>query len=218
MELSYLTIEAYKDSKFNNKIDSYKVMINPETYTQNYAVEYSKRQASGRSDTSIKYDKSLPQDLSFDLIFDGTGVVDPKRTGLASEIKKFKDIVYTYNGSIHKPNYLKLIWGNNTIFRCHLTSMSINYKLFRPNGSPLRAEVKVSFKNYEDPDAIASQEKKQSPDMTHVVTIVAGDTLPALTYKVYGDSSSYLKVARFNELENFRNLKPGTQLTFPPLI
>lgn len=218
MELSKLNIESYKDKGFNSKIGSYEVMLNPESYTHNYSIEYSKKQAPGRSDTSIKFHKATPQTLSFDLVFDGTGVVDPKRTGLISEIEKFRNVVYKYNGNIHKPNYLKLIWGKYTVFRCMLSSMSVNYKLFRPNGTPLRAIVKVTFTGYEDPTAIAKQEGRNSPDMSHVVTVVAGDTLPALTYEVYGEKQHYLKVARYNGLDNFRDLKPGMKLTFPPLV
>lgn len=218
MELTYLTIEAYKDAAFNTKIGSYKVMLNPETYTHNFTVDYSNKQSPGSPNTSSKYEKSPPSEVSFDLIFDGTGVVDKDKTDLNKELKNFRTLVYKYNGDIHKSNYLKLIWGTNSGFQCHLTSMSITYKLFRPDGTPLRAEVKVSFKNFEDPEVVAKEAEQKSPDMSHLVTVVAGDTLPALTYRVYGEKEHYLKVAQFNQLTNFRNLKPGTQITFPPLI
>lgn len=56
-----------------------------------------------------------------------------------------------------------------------------------------------------------------SPPMTHIVTVRAGDTLPALCHRIYGDSGYYVKVAAFNNLNPLRKLKPGTQLLFPPL-
>jgi nucleoid-associated protein YgaU len=54
--------------------------------------------------------------------------------------------------------------------------------------------------------------------MTHEYIVIAGDTLPALTNNIYGDSKYYLKVATYNKLDNFRQLVPGTKLLFPPLI
>ena len=45
----------------------------------------------------------------------------------------------------------------------------------------------------------------------------AGDTLPLLTRKVYGDARIFLRVAAYNQLDHFRELTPGTDLEFPPL-
>lgn len=218
MSLSYLTITAYKDKSFSDKIGSYTVMINPEKYTQNSTVEYSFEQGQGAPGTTIKYKMTTPQTISFDLIFDATGVVSQKRTDLAKEIDTFKKLVYDFNGQIHSPNYLELKWGAGLSFECRLTSMSTDYTMFRPDGNPLRAKVKVSFKGYKDPQMIEAEADKNSPDLTHMITVIAGDTLPALSYKVYGASNYYLKVARFNKIDNFRNLKPGTVLQFPPLV
>ncbi|MEO1261782.1 MAG: hypothetical protein AAFZ15_23460 [Bacteroidota bacterium] len=217
MSLSYLTITAYKDKSFSSKIGTYTVMINPEKYTQNSSVEYSTEQGQGAPGTTIKYKKTTPQTISFVLVFDGTGVVSSKRTDLVEEIDQFKKLVYDYNGEIHSPNYLELKWGAGLSFECKLTSMSTDYTLFRPDGKPLRAKVTVNFKGYKDPQMIEAEADKSSPDLTHLVTVVAGDTLPGLSYKIYGDTGYYLQVARFNNINNFRNIKPGTVIQFPPL-
>ena len=57
----------------------------------------------------------------------------------------------------------------------------------------------------------------QSPNRTHVVRVRAGDTLPLLCQRIYGNPGYYLQVARFNHLVDFPQLKPGQILTFPPL-
>jgi hypothetical protein len=41
--------------------------------------------------------------------------------------------------------------------------------------------------------------------------------LPLMCYRIYGDSKYYIEVARFNNLNDFRNLNEGMQLKFPPL-
>ena len=58
---------------------------------------------------------------------------------------------------------------------------------------------------------------KQSPDMSRLVTVKEGETLPYLCHRLYGDSLLVREVARFNELDSFRNIPAGTQLLFPPL-
>ena len=57
----------------------------------------------------------------------------------------------------------------------------------------------------------------KSPDLTHIRTVQSGDTLPLLAKAMYGSSRYYLVVAEANGLDDFRNLKPGTKLFFPPL-
>lgn len=58
---------------------------------------------------------------------------------------------------------------------------------------------------------------KQSPDMSRLVTVKEGETLPYLCHKIYGDSRLVLQVARFNNLGGFRNIPAGAELLFPPL-
>jgi hypothetical protein len=51
---------------------------------------------------------------------------------------------------------------------------------------------------------------------THIVQI--GDTLPELCKQIYDESSYYVQVAKYNGLNKFRNLRPGSQLIFPPVV
>ena len=121
-----------------------------------------------------------------------------------------------HDGEIHRPRYLKLSWGS-LISKCVLKSAEITYNLFKPDGTPLRAKIACNFsENIEDKKRTA-QEGKNSPDLTHQRQVQEGDTLPLMTYRIYGDPSYYLKVARFNNLTNFRQLEVGRTLYFPPL-
>ena len=57
----------------------------------------------------------------------------------------------------------------------------------------------------------------QSADLTHVRLVKQGDSLPALCEQVYGNPRLVAEVARANGLDNFRALRAGMQLRFPPL-
>lgn len=53
--------------------------------------------------------------------------------------------------------------------------------------------------------------------MSRLITVKEGETLPYLCHKIYGDSLLVRQVARFNNLNSFRNIPAGTELLFPPL-
>jgi hypothetical protein len=220
-----LSITAYSDPGFTQKVPAasnpFSVWINPASYSHSRQILYNDRQAQGSPGPSPEFNRIGDEDVSFDLVFDATGVIPPPPgqtydKGVADVLSQFTNLVATVNGTIHSPNYLILGWAQLQ-FQCVLTSLKIDYTLFRPDGTPLRAKVSVTFKSFKSEIALAKTVAKTSPDLTHLVTVIAGDTLPNLCYRIYGDSRFYMKVAKHNRLLSFRSLAPGTQLHFPPL-
>ena len=96
--------------------------------------------------------------------------------------------------------------------------MSVTYKLFRPDGTPVRAVAKATFVEVVSDELAKLKADKRSADLTHVRTVVAGDNLPLLCHQIYGDATRYQAVAEANKLVNFRTLRVGQQLFFPPLV
>ena len=96
-------------------------------------------------------------------------------------------------------------------------ALNIAYKLFNADGTPIRAICKASFKGSIEEGLRIAKDNLKSPDLTHHRKLVKGDTLPLLCYKIYGDSKYYIQVAAVNKLSNFRNLKPGDEIFFPPV-
>jgi hypothetical protein len=216
MTLKKLSINAYSDPGFSQACGAFSVQINPESYRHSHSTQYTKNDSTDTAGVTTKFYVQDPQTITFDFTLDGTGVV-PGVTSVADAIASFKTVAYSYNGAIHSPNYLKLIWGNGMQFQCRLTSLEIDYTLFQPDGTPLRAKLTVGFEEYLSPQEIVQRANKNSPDMTHARQVVAGDTLPMMCYRIYGDSKYYVQVAQYNQLSNFRQLTPGTTLFFPPL-
>ncbi len=222
--LKKLEIIAYRDNEFKNEAGTFSVYINPEQYQQTYSLCYNAAQAQGESSASPVYNKTKPDVVSFKLVFDGTGVVPTPLPGvipftddgIAQQIEEFLDLTVRYHGDIHRPYYLKLSWGT-LLFKCQLRKVDVTYTLFKPDGTPLRAVADVSFEEYLSPKKRAEEEKKSSPDLSHVLTVKAGDSLPLMCYRIYGSSLFYPQVARVNGLTDFRELTVGRQLLFPPL-
>lgn len=224
-KLEKMLILAFADSKKaesggKKEADDYvEALINPESYTQSYKLKFSKSgQGQGTSGQQLKYEYSEPGEMSFEFLFDNTGIIDGiPRDSITDDIEKFRKVLIDYKGDAHEPRHFKLVWGENSIFKGRVTSLEITYKLFRPDGTPLRATAKVTFKSSIEEEKRAAKEDKQSADLTHIRKVKAGDTLPLMCFRIYGDSKYYLDVAEANGLDNFRSLVPGAEIRFPPI-
>jgi phage tail protein X len=222
--LEKMLVKAYADSGFHREVGSFQVWINPAEYSHVYRVCYNDRQAQGSAGASPDFDKVASDEVTLQLVFDGTGVVPGPVPGLpflapdgvAGQVEAFRKLVFSYDGNIHSPRFLRLIWGT-MLFSCRLADLSLSYTLFKPDGTPLRARAEARFLGYTDPVELARMSRKSSPDLTHVRTVREGDTLPLLCWEVYGSSAWYPRVARANGLAGFRDLPAGLRLVFPPL-
>lgn len=220
-ELKKLKVVAYSDPEFNDKVadGEFGTLLNPEKYVYKYKIEQNEDQAAGTSAVAPKFNKQLPENLELDFVFDRTGIIagyESTDDGIIDDLEKFKNVILNYNGDEHKPNYLIISWGS-LLFKGALTEMDIEFKLFKPDGTPIRAIAKVKFQGFVEDNLRAAKENNQSPDLTHYRIVHEGETLPYLSYKIYGDSKYYLQVAKVNNIRNFRKLIPGQELFFPPI-
>jgi nucleoid-associated protein YgaU len=214
--LERLVIKAHKKADYSDhSFDEFEAYVNPSEITLGYEIEYDAAQGSGTTNSRMSFKKVKPGDLSLTLLLDGTGA-NGRPCDVQDKVQQFQTVT-GYNGDIHRPNYLKIGWGTLTIKRCVIKSVSIAYKLFRPDGVPLRAVITASFNDNSDDQTRVAMAQDHSPDLTHVRIVRAGDNLPSLCNEIYDDPGMYLRVARANGLDDFRDLIPGTRLRFPPL-
>ncbi len=224
-KLEKMLILAFSDSEkaenggVNDADDMFEALINPESYTLQYKLKFSEgTQGQGTSGAQLKYEYTEPEEITFEFLFDNTGIIDGQpRASIAADLKKFKEVLIAYKGDSHEPRHFKLVWGENSIFKGRVTEVSINHKMFKPDGTPIRATATVKFRSSIEEQKRAAQENRSSPDLTHIRKVKYGDTLPLMCYRIYGDPKYYLQVAEANGLDNFRRLKPGTDIFFPPL-
>lgn len=224
MSLERLTIRAYKDQGFKLQDgDDYVVWMNPQSYKRSLTIKTKELQEINATGSSPTYMKVGEETLEFKLIFDTTGLVlSPLGSavmppeGVVAVIEPLITMIAKVPPERLRPNFVQLSWAQLQA-RCVLTSMSVDYKLFRPDGTPIRAEATLSFTSFTSAITLSQSAEVESQVIPKIVTVVAGDTLPDLCVRIYGDGKYYLDVARFNGLFQFRNLKSGTQLNFPPL-
>ena len=216
-----LAFDSAKDAETGSRTEAaeqFEALINPETYTLEYKVKTAEGQGQGTSGAQAKFQYTLPDQLSFEFLFDSTGLVDgkPQPDGVFDEVTRFRKLLTGYQGKSHEPYHLKLVWGA-LVFKGRALEVGITYKLFNPDGKPIRAVVKVKFGGSIEESMRAAREARSSPDMTHRRVVKTGDTLPYLCFQVYGDPRHYALVAQRNGLTDFRRLVTGRELYFPPL-
>jgi hypothetical protein len=221
-KLEKLKISAFEDvERGGSAAHEFEAMFNPASYSQTYAISWAQRPAINATGSELGYVRSLPGEISLDLVLDGTGASEmgalaPKRKSVSERVQELVDVTFHYNGSIHQANYLLVTWGKLS-FSCRLASLTVNYTRFDRDGTPLRAELKVALISDESARKRAKEKQATSPDLTHARIVKSGDTLPLLTKSIYGSSARYLDVARYNDLDNLRTLSPGVEIVFPPL-
>jgi LysM repeat protein len=218
-KLEKMKILAFKDNAYQKPASpaSWPVLVNPESYAMEYRIEYNTDTAQGNDGTAARYTRHNPEEFSCDLWFDNTGILDGNpRSDIYTEMDKFRSFLLDIESETHEPRHFMIVWGK-MLFKGRITGLQIQYKLFKPDGTPIRAMATVSFKGSFDDVLRLAKANLLSPDLTHKKVVKAGDTLPNLCEEIYGSVDYTTQVARINGLAGFRRLEAGTVLFFPPL-
>ncbi len=232
-----MRIEIHKKSDCtDDAINTIFVQFNPEKYNSKQTVTFCEGQAMGSTGADLKFNRIDGEEVNFEFLFDGSGIVPPaqfidgSKRDLASEladmlaipdavgieVELFRSYLMGYQSDTHQTAYLKLIWGGYNL-NCRLKSMDIEYLNFRRDGRPLRARVKCTFKGTVDYLFMVSLQKKESPDVTHERMIKQSDKITLLAEEIYKKNHYYIDVAKANQLLSFRKIDTGQKLFFPPL-
>ncbi|NLE61584.1 MAG: LysM peptidoglycan-binding domain-containing protein [Planctomycetes bacterium] len=189
--------------------------FNPESFTVNNEIDYG-TDASGQGDDGgpAKFKGVKPRSFTFDFLLDGTGAAGDTNDVLAMLVL-FKATV-GFSGDVHRPRFLLLQWGA-FLATCVLQSYSITYKLFRPDGTPLRAVLSTSFREHKSKAFEELTKNLSSPDRMHAHLVKEGEHLSLVTYRIYKDPRYYFHVGEKNGLDNLREIAPGSMLYLPPL-
>lgn len=214
-----MKITAYGDEKFSSKIGEITVQIAPKDYEGKKSVKYDPGKQQGQNKQSPVFIGYNSEEFTVDVMIDCTGAIEgtKEKDTVKGKIAELENLVYKYNGDAHQANFVELAWGT-LLFKGRLKEMKSTYGLFSPDGQPLRAKVTLAFIEFVNRAEADKLGNRQSPDMSHVVTLRDGDTIAALCARIYGDSCLADEVAGVNGLGGFRNVKPGTVLLFPHLL
>lgn len=170
---------------------------------------------AGDVDLSYLGDESVSRDLISNNRESAIDIINEDKH-VDRAIKVYLEMTQSIQSSTHTPNYVQINWGAYQ-FRGVVEDTTVNYKLFNSAGLPIRATVTSKFVQSLSRREQAALAGRESADLTHKRTVKAGDTLPLMAKRIYGDPSLYIEIARVNNLNNFRDLEVGQELILPPI-
>jgi nucleoid-associated protein YgaU len=192
-------------------------MFNPETIAISETIVWEELAAAGSEGANQTFVRTPGRTFTIEITLDGTGVnTNGVKIPVTAQVLLFRLATTKVDGREHKPNSLLLQYGL-LILNCKMQSSTVTYTMFDMFGLPIRAKISATFKEYVASGFMAALAMLSSPDLTHSVTVNEWDLLPLLTHKIYKKQDYYLQVAKVNRLKNFRKLKAGSTLVFPPI-
>ncbi len=200
--------------------------FNPSEYSISKSNEWSYDKVTGTSFPPAKFGGGAPRELSLSLLLDVSLLKEGTVRDTTDKLFKMMEVPggAGAGGSKSVPPFVTFHWGKETTFKSVCTQLTVAYKLFRPNGDPIRADVKMTLKQAEPASTASSNGANRGTNPTtranagHGVHVVKdGDTLPSISYKAYGDATRWRLIAEANGVDNPLHLRRGSSLSLPAL-
>jgi len=215
-----LQIYSYKDSSRKEKLGSFECLMSPTAFKMEHRNIYGTLYPINGSIPLSPFSSGGKNTTEVTIILDGTAANASKNgepVKVVDQLLNLMENTIDYNGSIHQPPFVKLVWGSLPVILCRAEKLDVEYKTFNDAGLPVRADVNVRFVEDVDWELSKQQANKQSPDLYHQHLITDNETLPSISYKYY-DSTSYSSlIAETNHLKNLYDCIPGKTILIPPL-
>jgi len=136
-----------------------------------------------------------------------------------SQISSLMDV----DPTLHCPPIVQFIWGppigspENLQFTGTIEKVSQKFTYFLDDGTPVRATLNITMKEYKTVKDQLAEIGRQSPDRTKMRVFKEGESLWIYAAREYADAGEWRRIADNNDLDNPRLIDPGTELRIPPL-
>ncbi len=192
--------------------------FNPNRLSLTKSVAWQRTPARTAAESALpEFLGSGPRSLSVDVFLDATGTHD---NSVEQGVQKLMVACVPTPSSLaaHKPAspWVRFEWGTarTTAFNAVLTNLTVDYALFDVDGKPLRATCTLSLEEAATGPA-GQNPTSGSRETRRTHRVVAGDSLPQLAWREYGDATAWRVIAAANDIDDPMELPPGTDLLVP---
>lgn len=197
-------------------------LFNPNQLTVSRSNDWVGDAVAGRGVPRLRYGGARPGWMSLELFFDTThdGTSVTRYTG---KLMALMDVDPSLPGADEttnnaRPPYLTFHWGDLHSFRAVIADLELTFTYFASTGTPLRATVRLSLRQYEPSHAFGPQNPTSGTPQPHRVhRVQAGETLDRVAARYYGDGTRWRTIASANAVTDPLSLQPGALLTIPRL-
>lgn len=189
--------------------EAIEVLFNPTEYRLEQSNQFAEVAIPGLAAPLLQYGRGNARTLSMQLFFD----TYEQGKDVREHTKKVIDLL-EINRELHAPPVLQFVWGGLTFIGV-LERANQRFTLFLSDGTPVRATVDVTFKEFWDQKNQGG--RLQSAEFAKHHIVQRGDTLSGIAGERYQDPAMWRVIAKENGIDDPLNLAPGTVLIIPPV-
>jgi nucleoid-associated protein YgaU len=186
--------------------------FNPTEYKLSKGNTFAEISIPGLESPPLQYVRGTPESLSLEALVDTSDSLKDVR---ATYVDKLRDLMRP-DGRLHAPPIVRFVWGR-PVFTAVLEKLDVTYQLFLPGGTPLRAKLDLTLKEYRRAAVQSLERPGSSPTVEKSYVVRRGDTLASIAAGLYQRPDAWRELARANGITNPRDLRPGQVLTAPRL-
>ncbi len=191
--------------------------FNPQDFSITWNVKWTSETKKGKDAASITYAGGEAQDLTVPLLFDTTDTGQDVRDtyGVLLELASVDPKSKHSKTDLGEPSRCRFTWGRFLAFTAVITKITQKFIMFKLDGTPLRAEVSVTFKQIDK--AVKPQNPTSRSEARKIHVVHEGDRLDWIAWQEYGDPAQWRHIAETNDLMDPFDLHPGQVLKLVPL-
>lgn len=191
--------------------------FNPESLSLAKMNEWSFRSDIGDDVPEVIFSGGLSGTLKVKLLFDSTD----KGTDVRDKYMKLLKLSLVKPSDDPKkkpqPQQVMVQWGSFMSFVAIIQCVTQTFELFKKDGTPLRANLEVTFRQAWDDKKKGGQNPTSRTDVRRTWVVERGQRLDWIAHQVYGNSGVWRHIATTNGLLDPAALRPGQILKIVPI-
>lgn len=208
-ELAKAKIQALEGGNAGEPVE---VLFNPHEYSLEISNNFSSSSPPGLNNPVLQFVNGNSDSLTMELYFDTW--TDGGRKDVTLLTGKIVNLL-RIDGKTHAPPRVEFRWGP-LAFKAVIERLSQKFTMFLSDGTPVRATLNVTFKQYKPLVEQLADPRRNSADKTKRRVLKADDSIWLLANREYGDPREWRLIARRNHIDDPRAIRSGTVLVVPP--
>ncbi|MBN2007533.1 MAG: peptidoglycan-binding protein [Anaerolineae bacterium] len=191
--------------------------FNPQDFSITRKIVWEGKVNIGGDASKLTFSGGEAQDLTIPLLFDSTESGGDVRDSYKPllDLACIDDSTKNQKTQKGEPPRCRFVWGGFLSFTAVITQITQKFLMFKSDGTPVRAEVSVTFKQLEE--EVRAQNPTSRSEARKIWVVHEGDRLDLIAHKEYGNAAHWKHIAETNDLADPFRLQPGQILKITPL-